>query len=208
MVLTYPWNGAHTSYPARTALWRSLSYRLLTYCAHSNKGQSTVTSLGARYSLVQGQRQLKDQPCSDPWQCNLLWFAASINAVSCWKHCRVQLTRMPLNTASLLMPGCILGMWPMCVSLCVMTHPHHIVLFGENCHLLYFLSIRHVSSWTPLSGRGWSKPGTRISWAPWHCGGMGHIQLLFSLHLSHGKAHALHLALKKIKPSEEPQCCV
>lgn len=50
MVLTYPWNGAHTSYTAQEAPWSSLIYRLLTCYPHSNKGQPTVTSLRARNS--------------------------------------------------------------------------------------------------------------------------------------------------------------
>lgn len=62
MVLTCPWKGAHTSSTAQEALWRSLIYRLLTYCSCSNKGQPTVTSLRARNSLVQGQTQLKTGP--------------------------------------------------------------------------------------------------------------------------------------------------
>lgn len=50
MVLTYPWNGAHTSYTAQEAPWSSLIYRLLTCYPHSNKGQPAVTSLRARNS--------------------------------------------------------------------------------------------------------------------------------------------------------------
>lgn len=79
MVLTCPWNGAHTSYTAQEALWSSLVYRLLTYCPHSHKGTAHSDLLESKKQLVQDQAQLKDQPSFRP----LMMQSASVLGLPC-----------------------------------------------------------------------------------------------------------------------------